>query len=1020
MDVKAIRSKRLAQALLALGVCLAAGQASAAEFWLCAKAGTVDLPGQAGVPIWGYVNGNGSFAGCDTASPVLPGPALSVPAGDTTLTIHLRNELTQEPTSIVMPGQITTMTPVMFTDGSGRQRVRSFTHEAPPSDGTTHGTADYTWSNLRPGTYLYHSGTHSQVQVQMGLYGALAKNAVDATTSTPAQAYAGVPYDAAATLVLSEIDPAQHAAIAAGTFGTSGAPDTPCLDTDGSPMKLTSALCYRPKFFLINGQPYEAGDPPLASIAQGQNTLLRLLNAGYRAYVPLLQGMHMRMIAEDGNRYVYRQGATVSPRDQFQYSTWLAALKTTDVVISPTQVGDFPIYDRRLNTVNAAAQDGGIFGVLRVAQATSGDLSIAKTSNLTEVLAGTPLQYTVVVTNASTSPVSGAVVNDPMAPEFSGFSWTCSATLGSSCGVTGASGSISNVQLNLLASGVATFTVNATVSVATAATSVTNTATVTPPASYTDPNPANNTASVTTTILPPQADLAVTKTRLQPTVTAGTPVTYTIVASNAGPNAAPGATVTDTLPASLSGATWTCSASPGSTCPASGSGNLNATVNLAVGGTTTFTVNALVASSAGGSTLANTATVSHATIVDPVASNNSATDSTTVLNATANLGITKTHSPASPTAPGPLTYTIVVSNGGPSRVDGVAVADTLPATLTGVSWTCGAPAGSTCALPIGAGNIATTVNLASGGAATFTVSSTIPAGTTGTLSNTATLTVPPGVIDSSGPGNDSATDTFTIAAPTVVAYFSTAGNTTLPGVAAPYDDADIYAYYNNGTYARVFDASTTGVPAGANVDAFIFNGPSDVYLSFNNNGGITLPGVGTVQDEDIVRWNGTSWSMFFQGSAAGLNLAPNAANKDVDAFALLPDGSLLVSITGAGGTVNGVAGVTQHDILRCAGTFGAPTTCTSWTMYFDASDIGLTAGGENVRYIKVMANGDIHLNTTGAFSVTSGANTLTGNANQVFACTAPTTGAASACGGFAVVRTLPTLTTGAIDAVYVP
>ena len=44
----------------------------------------------------------------------------------------------------------------------------------------------------------------------------------------------------------------------------------------------------------------------------------------------------MKMIAEDGNRYEYRVGATVSPRDQFQYSTWLAALKTTDAIISPT------------------------------------------------------------------------------------------------------------------------------------------------------------------------------------------------------------------------------------------------------------------------------------------------------------------------------------------------------------------------------------------------------------------------------------------------------------------------------------------------------------------------------------------------------------------------------------------------------------------------------------------------------------------------------------------------------------
>jgi hypothetical protein len=35
----------------------------------------------------------------------------------------------------------------------------------------------YTWNNLQPGTYRYHSGSHVQVQVQMGLYGGVVKDA---------------------------------------------------------------------------------------------------------------------------------------------------------------------------------------------------------------------------------------------------------------------------------------------------------------------------------------------------------------------------------------------------------------------------------------------------------------------------------------------------------------------------------------------------------------------------------------------------------------------------------------------------------------------------------------------------------------------------------------------------------------------------------------------------------------------------------------------------------------------------
>ena len=77
-----------------------------------------------------------------------------------------------EPTSLVIPGQLATMTPVWFEPGSAvtysgarpagnvTARVRSFTHEAPPG-----GSADYLWPSLRPGTYLYESGTHPQVQV---------------------------------------------------------------------------------------------------------------------------------------------------------------------------------------------------------------------------------------------------------------------------------------------------------------------------------------------------------------------------------------------------------------------------------------------------------------------------------------------------------------------------------------------------------------------------------------------------------------------------------------------------------------------------------------------------------------------------------------------------------------------------------------------------------------------------------------------------------------------------------------
>ena len=59
------------------------------------------------------------------------------------------------------------------------------------------------------------------------------------------------------------------------------------------------------------------------------------------------------------------------------------------------------------------------------------------------------------------------------------------------------------------------------------------------------------------------------------------------------------------------------------------------------------------------------------------------------------------------------------------------------------------------------------------------------------------------------------------------------------------------------------------------------------------------------------------------------------------------------------------------------------------------------------------------LSTRGTFTVASGANSLTGSGNQVFACTGPTTGAATACAGFASVLPLPSLPTGSMDAISV-
>src|SRR6185369_9300776 len=295
------------------------------------------------------------------------------------------------------------------------------------------------------------------------------------------------------------------------------------------------------------------------------------------------------------------------------------------------------------------------------------------------------------------------------------------------------------------------------------------------------------------------ADLSITKTDGVTTATPGGSVTYTITASNAGADPVTGATVVDTFPAILT-CTWTCVGAGGGTCTASGSGNINDTVNLPAGASVTYTASCAINASATG-TLSNTATVSSA-IADPNPANNTATDTDT-LTPQADLGITKTDGVTTATPGGSVTYTIVASNPGPSNAPGTTVADTFPASLT-CTWTCVGAGGGTCTAS-GSGNISDTANLPAGGSATYTASCTISASATGTLSNTATVTAPGGVTDPT-PGNNSATDTDTLAPQADLAVTKTDGVTAAtPGGSVTYTITASNAGPSNATGATVAD-----------------------------------------------------------------------------------------------------------------------------------------------------------------------------------------------------------------------
>ena len=119
-------------------------------------------------------------------------------------------------------------------------------------------------------------------------------------------------------------------------------------------------------------------------------------------------------------------------------------------------------------------------------------------------------------------------------------------------------------------------------------------------------------------------------------------------------------------------------------------------------------------------------------------------------------------------------------------------------------------------------------------------------------------------------------------------YFTISSSAVPPGGGKPRsgDAADVYRWNSGGaanTYTRVFDASAAGLPAGAlTVDALDLTDPSHLFLSFGNPDA-TVPGMGTngVQDEDVVRYDDGTWSLYFDGTAHQLG---GNADLDVDAI----------------------------------------------------------------------------------------------------------------------------------------
>ncbi|MCP4685734.1 MAG: hypothetical protein GY867_09855, partial [bacterium] len=209
-----------------------------------------------------------------------------------------------------------------------------------------------------------------------------------------------------------------------------------------------------------------------------------------------------------------------------------------------------------------------------------------------------------------------------------------------------------------------------------------------------------------------------------------------------------------------------------------------------------------------------------------------------------------------------------------------------------------------------------------------------------------------------------------------------------------FADEDILAYNTNtGVWSKYFDGSDVGF-SWTDLDAFTLLDDGSLLISLDRPK--SLPGLGWVDDSDIVRFTPTSlgentagsFEWYFDGSDVGLFWS----NEDVDSISVTSDGRLLLSTTGSF-AVPGIGG-RDEDLIIFTPTSLGENTSGSWDRYFDGSDVALRRNSEDVRGGQIdEAGGDIYLTTKGNFSVPG----LSGDGSDIFICTPGSLGANTSC-----------------------
>jgi hypothetical protein len=218
-------------------------------------------------------------------------------------------------------------------------------------------------------------------------------------------------------------------------------------------------------------------------------------------------------------------------------------------------------------------------------------------------------------------------------------------------------------------------------------------------------------------------------------------------------------------------------------------------------------------------------------------------------------------------------------------------------------------------------------------------------------------------------------------------YISSTTGGTVDGIS--FTDEDVLAFSTmRQRWTLLIDGSDIGLAA-TDLNAFLWQPDGTMLMSVNSP--VSLPGLGLVDDSDIVRFipqslganTAGTFELFLRGADVGLT----SDNEDIDAIAKDTAGRLVISTLGNGNvpSATGNLAIADEDLIVLNGNV--------WELLFDGSDVGLTATNEDISGAWIDDRG-FTLVTLGAYSITG----LSGDAGDVFRCVPTSTGENTAVG----------------------